>query len=364
MAIRMEAAVRSQAKIKMAFSGPSGSGKTLSALLLGYGLVKAANPTLSEADIWRKICVIDTENKSASLYERHRVGSFTVGTFNKINLSAPFSPQNYMEAIEVAERGGIEFLIIDSLSHAWQGEGGMLDIQGAVTKRVGNTYTAWREVTPLHNRLVDRIMQCEMHVCMNMRSKTEYVIEDDDRGRKVPRKVGMAPVFRDGIEFETTLFFEVTQDHSVNASKDRTGLFDGQYFVVTPETGKKIWGWLSTASAEDVAPPQMPAMAPADAKEADDRVNQGEDTAQKQTQGRGVSVPEIDPATMSFGELMKEVTDIYDSVKDGLSPGDKRALSNNIKTVTKSSSANFKALSEDKIEELRELVKVFRNLSK
>lgn len=349
MAIRMEAAVRSQAKIKMAFSGPSGSGKTLSALLLGYGLVKAAHPEMSDADIWRKICVIDTENKSASLYESHRVGSFTVGTFNKINLGAPFTPQNYMEAIEVAERGGIEFLVIDSLSHAWQGEGGMLDIQGAVTKRVGNTYTAWREVTPLHNRLVDKIMQCDMHVCMNMRSKTEYVLEEDERGRKVPRKVGMAPVFRDGIEFETTLFFEVAQDHSVNASKDRTGMFDGQYFVVTPETGKRIWGWLSTATEDDVRPAPKPQMAPAKVSEA------------PPAQSTPETIEYANPDEMSYGELMKEVTDIYDSIKDTLSPGEKRTLSNNIKTVTKSTSANFKALGEDKITELRELVKVFRD---
>lgn len=341
MAIKMEAAVRSQTKIKLALSGTSGSGKTLSALLLGFGLVKAANPTLSDADVWRKICVIDTENRSASLYEGYRLGGFTVGTFNKINLNAPFSPQNYVEAIDVAERGGIEFLVIDSLSHAWQGEGGLLDIQGAVTKRVGNTYTAWREVTPMHNRLVDKIMQCDMHVCMNMRSKTEYVLEDDDRGRKVPKKVGMAPVFRDGIEFETTIFFEVAQDHSVNASKDRTGMFDQQYFVITPDTGKKIWGWLSTAEPEDTQPVAAPEI----------------------TEAVAADVPKskfISPDDMSHGELMKEITDIYDSVKDSLSPNDKRALSNNIKTVTSSSSANFKALGEDKIEQLRALLTMFR----
>ena len=342
MAITMDLAVRSQAKIKMAISGTSGSGKTLSSLLLAFGLLKAAHPKASDADIWRKICIIDTENKSGSLYVNYKVGGTTLGQYNKINLGSPFTPQSYMEAIDVAERAGIEFLIVDSLSHAWQGEGGLLDIQGAATKRVGNSYTAWREVTPLHNRLVDKIMQCDMHVCMNLRSKTEYVMEEDDRGRKVPRKIGMAPVFRDGIEFETTLFFELAQDHSANASKDRTGIFDTQYFVITPKTGAAIWAWLSTATPEDIAPKPIPAP-----------------TVTPATPQDVPATPPVDIDTMPYDTVMEEIITIYNKIKDTLSPDDKRALSNNIKTITNSNSANFKALGEDKINELRSLLKMF-----
>lgn len=343
MPITMETAIRSQAKIKMAISGTSGSGKTLSSLLLAFGLLKGTHPTMSDAEVWSKICIIDTENKSGSLYVNFRVGSFTVGAYNKINLGAPFTPQVYMEAIDVAERSGIEFLIIDSLSHAWQGEGGMLDMQGAVTKRVGNSYTAWREITPLHNRLVDKIMQSDMHVCMNMRSKTEYVMEEDDRGKKVPRKVGMAPVFRDGIEFETTLFFEVAQDHSANASKDRTGIFDGQYFVISPKTGATIWKWLSTATPEEIVVKQAPAidMTPAVVAEF------------------APTITDSDIDAMPYEDVMNHITGIYDKIKDTLSASDKRALSNNIKVVTNSASANFKTLGQDKVTELRDLLKMF-----
>lgn len=124
-----------------------------------------------------------------------------IGSYNTINLGSPFTPRNYMEAIDAAEEGGIEYLIIDSLSHAWSGEGGMLDMQGRAAQKSGNSYTAWREVTPEHNRLVAKILQCDMHVCLTLRSKTEYVLEEDARGKKTPKKVGMAPVFRDGIEY-------------------------------------------------------------------------------------------------------------------------------------------------------------------
>jgi hypothetical protein len=150
-----------------------------------------------------------------------------------------------MEAIDAAEEGGIEYLIVDSLSHAWSGEGGMLDMQGRAAQKSGNSYTAWREVTPEHNRLVAKILQCDMHVCLTLRSKTEYVLEEDSRGKKTPKKVGMAPVFRDGIEYEVTTFFEVDQQtHYATPSKDRTGAFDGKVFVLSPDTGKALHEWL------------------------------------------------------------------------------------------------------------------------
>lgn len=173
-----------------------------------------------------------------------------VGEYLTINLEAPYSAARYLEAIDLAEQAGVEYLVIDSLSHAWTGEGGLLDVQGNVAKRSGNSYTAWREVTPLHNKLVDRILQCPMHVAVTLRTKTEYVIEDNGNGKKTPRKIGMAPVFRDGVEYEFTIFFELDQSHAAAATKDRTGLFDGQYFLIAPDTGARIRDWLAGAKPQ------------------------------------------------------------------------------------------------------------------
>lgn len=194
--------------------------------------------------------MIDTENRSGSLYAGMDIGGTHIGEFLTVDLDPPFSPQRYMEAIEAAEQAGVEFMVVDSLSHAWSGEGGMLDMQGAIAKRSGNSYTAWRDITPQHNRLIDKLLQCDMHVVIAMRTKTEYVVEDNGQGKKAPRKIGTAPVFRDGIEYEVTTFFDLAQDHTAATTKDRTGLFDGQIFRISTATGALLQSWLAGAEPE------------------------------------------------------------------------------------------------------------------
>ena len=160
-----------------------------------------------------------------------------------------------MDAINACKDAGMEVCIVDSLSHAWSGRGGLLEKQGNVSKRTGNSYTAWREITPLHNALVDTLLQTDMHVICTMRSKTEYVQEKDEKGRTTVRKVGMAPVQRDGMEYEFSMFLEIDADHQAFVSKDRTGVIDGQYFTVTPDVGVKLAHWLeggAPATSKDV----------------------------------------------------------------------------------------------------------------
>ena len=158
-----------------------------------------------------------------------------------------------MQAIQAFERGGYDVIIIDSLSHAWAGQGGLLDQQGKIADRSGNGFAAWRQVTPEHNKLVDSILQSSAHMVVTMRSKTEYVIEQDSRGKATPRKVGLAPIMRDGIEYEFTVAMDLGQDHHAQATKDRTGLFDGSVFPVTSATGKSLLAWLESGSAEPAA---------------------------------------------------------------------------------------------------------------
>lgn len=89
-----------------------------------------------------------------------------------------------------------------------------------------------------------------MHIAATLRTKVEYVIEENGNGKKTPRKIGMAPVFRDGFEYEMSVFFELAPDHIASATKDRTGLFDGRFFIVTPDTGRDIYQWLSESTSE------------------------------------------------------------------------------------------------------------------
>lgn len=213
-------AEKRQTKVRLAIAGPSGSGKTYSSLLVARGLT----------DSWEKIGIIDTERGSSQLYAD--LGPFLVNV-----LEPPFTPACYIQAIKAAEDAGLEVLILDSLSHAWAGEGGILDIHGQSADKTKNSFTAWREVTPLHNRLVDTILQSRCHVIATLRTKTEYVI--DENGKKI-RKVGLQPIQRDGLEYEFTIFGDLSPNHLLNISKDRTGLFQDQSLVPDEKMGQKI----------------------------------------------------------------------------------------------------------------------------
>ena len=254
--IQLQKAKRSQVKIKLALAGVSGSGKTMSSLLMAYGIVKAAHPEYTDDQCWDKICIIDTENGSASLYANKTVGTYTIGEFYTLPMKAPFEPTKYIEYIHAAEQANIEVLIIDSLSMAWVGEGGSLDKQGKIASRTGNGYTAWRDITPDHNKMIDTILQSTCHVICNFRAKQEYVQTKDNNGKTVIKNMGLGLQFRDSVEYELSTLLMLDSDHIANATKDRTGLFDGKYFVITPETGKEIYRWLSSGAPE--APKEAP----------------------------------------------------------------------------------------------------------
>ncbi|MEH6483075.1 MULTISPECIES: ATP-binding protein [Pseudomonas] len=216
-------AERKQAKLRLALAGPSGSGKTYSALLIAKGL-------------GGKIAVLDTEKGSASLYS-------DVVEFDVVDLTAPFTPERYIEVIAAAEASGYDTLIIDSYSHEWTGPGGCLEDNErlAHSKFKGNTWAAWNETTPRHRKLTNKILGSSLHIICTMRSKTETV---QGEGKKII-KLGMKSEQRDGTDYEFTVVLDVSHDtHEAVASKDRTRLFGG-YEVITEETGRKLIAWLN-----------------------------------------------------------------------------------------------------------------------
>ena len=141
-------------------------------------------------------------------------------------------------------------MIIDSLSHAWSGEGGLLDVHSKLTStsKSGNSYAAWNKITPMQNRLIETMLASKCHVIATMRSKTDYAIMQSDKGRAEIRKVGLAPVQRDGVDYEFTVVFDLSMEHTVTVSKDRTSLFDKQVFEISSETGKILSNWLNSGS--------------------------------------------------------------------------------------------------------------------
>ncbi len=214
---------RNQAKIKMAIQGPAGSGKTYSSLLVAFGL----------CNDWSNVAVIDSENHSSDLYAH-------LGTFNVVHLEAPFNPERYIEAIRLCVSAGMQVVIIDSISHEWEGTGGILDQHGAMP---GNSFTNWSKLTPFHNSFVQEILQSPVHIIATIRTKQEFIVADKN-GRMVPEKVGLKPVTRDGMDYEFTLVFDLDIKNRATASKDRTGLFMGKPEQrLSTQTGKVILDW-------------------------------------------------------------------------------------------------------------------------
>ena len=228
--MELKKATRKQVKLRLNISAPSGAGKTMSALRMAKGI----------CGDWNKVAVIDTENGSASLYS-------DLGDFHVIDLTPPFTPEKYIQALRTCVSAGMEVVIIDSTTHEWAcllEENELL----AQSKFRGNTWSAWSSTTPRHDKFISAILHSTVHVITCTRSKTETVMGDD----KKVKKVGMKDVQREGWEYELTVSLNIDRDtHLAIPSKDRTNLFEGKNpFLITEETGKLISDWCNSGASE------------------------------------------------------------------------------------------------------------------
>ncbi|MGV1011359.1 MAG: AAA family ATPase [Flavobacterium sp.] len=232
--MKLHIAQRNQVKLRLGLSGASGFGKTYSALILAYGITED----------WSKIAIIDTENGSASLYSH-------LGGYNVLTLNEPYTPERYIQAIETCELSNIEVIIIDSISHEWNGKGGCLEIH----ESLGGKFSDWAKVSPRHQTFIDKILNSSCHIVTTVRRKIDYSMETDMSGKSKVIKHGTKEVTREGFEYELTANFELINDkHLVKASKDRTGLFmDFPEFIISTQTGKKLIEWCNSGiSIKDV----------------------------------------------------------------------------------------------------------------
>ena len=229
MTLSFEKATKKQAKLRTALIGPSGSGKTYTALRIAEALVPGG-----------KIAVLDTERGSSALY----ADDFD---FLVAELTDNYHPNRFVEAIHDAEAAGIDVLIIDSLSHEWNGPGGCLELVDTLkAKYKGNQFPAWGEVTPLHNRVMDTINASTMHIIATMRSKMQYVLEEDDKGKTKPVKLGMGPIQRDGAEYEFGIIGELDHDNTLVITKTRCSALTGSVFPKAgPEIAAILKAWLT-----------------------------------------------------------------------------------------------------------------------
>lgn len=231
-------AERKQIFLKLAITGPSGSGKTFSALRLATGLGKN-----------KKIAVIDTENGSASLYSDRF-------EFDVLEIGPPYSVEKYIKAMQDAVNEKYDVLIVDSITHQWKGEGGILNKKEQMDARGGNGFTNWAKLTPEQEKFVATLLHSKIDLIATIRSKQEYAMATDDKGKAKVQKLGMAPIQREGMEYEFTTVFDVAMNHEAETSKDRTGLFADKIFQITEETGTTLDKWRSSGAPMPQPAPQ------------------------------------------------------------------------------------------------------------
>lgn len=209
---------------KVLLGGSSGSGKTYSALRLATGLAKKCGSG---------IAAIDTEAGRIRYYANEF-------DFSDMQLTEPFTPEKYIEAIDEAVGSGFKVLIIDSISHEWNY---CVDVHD---KMPGNSWTNWSRVTPRHDAFMEKILQAPIHIIATVRGKDEYVLEEKN-GKQTPKKVGLGFKQRDGVEYNYTATFNIAQDtHIAEATKDNTHIFEGRYEVLTEKDGEALYDWANT----------------------------------------------------------------------------------------------------------------------
>lgn len=222
-------ATKNKLKLRLMVAGASGSGKTTAALRIATAIVKR---------VGGRIALIDSERGSASLYSDEF-------DFDCLNMTPPYSPENYIAAINAAEAVGYNILVIDTISPEWKGKGGCLDIH---SKIVGNSFTAWAKVTPRHEAFIQALLQSSAHIITTCRSKVSHNM--DETTNKVTKQ-GLEPEQRSGMDYEMTAVFDLNQYHISTATKDRTKLFDGLDFEITENTGEKLMDWLEAGAIKD-----------------------------------------------------------------------------------------------------------------
>ncbi|SDS18199.1 signal recognition particle subunit FFH/SRP54 (srp54) [Polaribacter sp. KT25b] len=222
--MQLQKAQRHQVKLRLGLSGASGFGKSYSALLLAYGITED----------WTKIAVVDTENNSASLYSH-------LGDFNVVSLNQPYSPERYIEAIKLCEENQMDVIIIDSITHEWNGKGGCLQIH----EQLGGRFQDWAKLTPRHQAFIDAILQSNCHVITTVRKKMDYSMDRDSSGKTRVVKHGLKDITREGFSYELTVDFEIiNENHMAKATKDRTGLFmDKPEILITKGVGRMLIDW-------------------------------------------------------------------------------------------------------------------------
>ncbi len=248
--IQFAKAVKYDSKGRIAIVGPAGAGKS-------YTMLKALRAMVGPQG---KIACVDTEHGSLSKYA-------DVFEFDVIELDS-FSPQNFLDALEAASANGYDGFGCDSLSHFWMGRGGALEFVDQAKRRSSSRddMSGWKDFSPIERQMIDAMISSKCHVAITMRTKTEYQEEEytNARGeRKKKRvKIGLAPVQRQGLEYEFDLIGYMNEENDFVVEKTRCPFYSQR---VMSKPGEKEFSpfvdWLRGAKRESLPNTVVPGTA-------------------------------------------------------------------------------------------------------
>ena len=236
--IIIEESRRAGARLVIGLAGPSGEGKTYTALLLAYGLANCDA---------RKVGLLDAENKRGSLYSDILPGG---ARFRRGDLYAPFSPERYIDGIEAFQAAGVEVLVIDSVTHEWEGPGGCEEIAEKNAGKVAN----WKLAKKLHKQFVNKLLLCDMHVicCIRAREKTSF------KNPAKPESLGIQPICEKNFMFEMTASLMMEEkgkrQKGLKVPAELLPILGRGTGYIGIEDGKALRAWVDGAGADPLEP--------------------------------------------------------------------------------------------------------------
>jgi hypothetical protein len=218
-------AEREKLKFSGMYMGATGSGKTVGALITAKGIIKAMYPKLDPngKEFWSKIGIVDTEHSRSKVYADTSVGGTYIGKFLHIEFEAPFDVESYIAAIQALKDVGVEVVIVDSITHAWDDAGGILELH----QNMGGQFSTWHKINPIIKKLYQAFTADDsIHIISTVRSKIKYEAAASETGKMKISKIGLKPVMRDDFEYEVLTALHFDEDHKVTVIKDNTHVFE------------------------------------------------------------------------------------------------------------------------------------------
>lgn len=223
-------AEREKLKFSAMFMGATGSGKTVGALITAKGLVKAKYPDLKDTtdEFWAKIGILDTEHNRSKVYADTTLNGEYLGRFMHAEFEPPFDVDSYLDGVNYLKSLGCEVVIIDSITHAWDDAGGILDLHA----NLGGQFSTWQKINPIIKKLYLALTaDQDVHIITTVRSKIKYEAAASETGKMKVSKIGLKPIMRDDFEYEVLTALHFDEDHKVSVIKDNTHIFEDEVLL-------------------------------------------------------------------------------------------------------------------------------------